>query len=166
MVVGKVPMPCYVLICDNKQVGAMEGPVGLIAALIIFPEYRGVEHSEIFLELIEQVARTKGVRRIETTSVSSPEMISALKKCGFALSEDDRYYEDSRVCRARLCTRVFNLSNCACHPSFSLFFFLIVTRTHPFQQKKRQKAEISIVSWPNFTLIIINPAETFQDVLG
>ena len=92
--VGKIPTPSYVLICNNQQVGAMDGSVGLIAALVVFEPYRGVKHSEIFLELIERVAKTKGVKRIETTSVSPPEMINALKRCGFTEGEDDCYYKD------------------------------------------------------------------------
>lgn len=92
--VGGESTPSYVLMCENEQVGAVDGSLGIVAGLTIFDPYRGMKHSEIFLELLEQEARNKGVGRIETTSVSPPRMVSALKRCGYLLNKDDCYYKD------------------------------------------------------------------------
>lgn len=92
--VGGDCTPSHVLLCENQQVGAMDGPLGLIVTFKIFDPYQGVRHSEIFLELLEQMARSKGLKRIETSSVSEPRMIRALKRCEYILDKDDCYHKD------------------------------------------------------------------------
>ena len=78
------------LLCDNQQVGAMIGNAGYIAFLEVFKLYRGVKHSEIFLELLEQEARSQGVKRIEMgTPTINPIFIAALKRCGFVLVKEE-----------------------------------------------------------------------------
>jgi len=91
MLAAKDQMPSYVLICDNQQVGAVDGNnLCDIFLLKIFEEYQGVRHSEIFLELLEEEARRLGSRNIRTlTPTFDPKMIRAFEKCGFILSKKD-----------------------------------------------------------------------------
>ena len=87
---AKDATPSYVLICDSEQVGAMMGNLGLIAFLEIFEPYRGVKHSEIFMELLEQEARSQGVKQIKmATPTIEPKFIAALERCGFSLEKEE-----------------------------------------------------------------------------
>jgi len=65
MLAAKDPTPAFVLLCNSQQVGAMDGSLGCIAFFKIFEPHRGVKHSEIFLELLEQEAKSQGLKRIE-----------------------------------------------------------------------------------------------------
>lgn len=55
----------FVLMCDDQQVGAMDGSLNYIVTMRIFDGFQGVNHSEIFLELIEQEARKNHERTKE-----------------------------------------------------------------------------------------------------
>jgi hypothetical protein len=81
----------YVLLCDGKQVGGMEGSLGVITNFEIFKEYRGVKHSEIFLEKIIELAKQRKIEQIWTTPARDPRMKKALERCGFNEGEDETY---------------------------------------------------------------------------
>ena len=99
-VANKGKPPTYVLLCDNQQVGAMIGAADHIAFLEIFEPHREVKHSEVFLELLEQEARSQGVKRITMgTPTDNPKMIRALERCGFVFEKEEPdgnrwYYKD------------------------------------------------------------------------
>lgn len=82
--------PSYVLLCNGQQVGAMNGSADQIVFLEIFPSYQGVKHSEIFLELLENVARSQGVKCITMgTPTIEPRFWAALERCGFDLQKEE-----------------------------------------------------------------------------
>ena len=87
---SEIPV-AYVLLCDGIQVGGMEGSLGMIINFEIFKEYRGVKHSEIFLELIIELAKQKGIKQILTTPARPPFMKKALVRCGFTEFGDEEY---------------------------------------------------------------------------
>lgn len=78
----------------------MIGGTDHIVFLEIFLSYRGVKHSEIFLELLEDKARSQGVKRITMgTPTIEPKFIAALERCGFDLGKEEPdgnrwYYKD------------------------------------------------------------------------
>jgi len=84
-------VPYYVLLCDGRQVGAMDSlDISFIAFFKIFKANRGVKHSEIFLEMLEEEAKRQGRQSMETvTGTYDPRMMRALEKCGFTVSRED-----------------------------------------------------------------------------
>ena len=82
----------YVLLCNGMQVGAMNGSLKMIVTFEIFPEYRGVKHSEIFLEMIIAIAKKRGIKEIKATPTRPLFMKKALNACGFTEFGDEEYF--------------------------------------------------------------------------